>query len=183
MITTTTAPFDTTAHSETTAMLSSLGLRFLLRHRLGRLVTEDLITGQTFITPVHYVMDPTGGLVTLLPADSAHAAALAGGRTVSILSVHGEIPPNLDHIAGARSDASPVWHVQAEVETQVVSDLPGIRSILARQIHAVLADLPQADKSDPLHRASPSDLAAMLGLRLTITGLRAHSREYATLAA
>jgi hypothetical protein len=180
---TTTAPFDTTAHSETTALLSSLGLRFLLRHRLGRLVTEDLASGQTFITPVHYVMDPTGGLVTLLPAHSAHATALRLGPTASILSVYGEIPPNLDHIPGGSLASSPIWHVQAEVETELVSDLPGIRTILGQQIHAVLADLPQADKSDPLPRASPTDLAAMLGVRLVITGLRAHSRDHATLAA
>jgi hypothetical protein len=162
-------------------LTSSQAMRFLLRHRLGRLVTENLISGDTHVTPIHYVLDDGGALLALLPAASEHALALRHRPTANLLSIGGELPPE-PHRLSIPGDES-IWHVQADVEVDVVRDVDGVRAILAGQIHSVLADLPQADKSDPMPRATPSELATLIGVRLRITGVRVHTHRHTHAAA
>lgn len=166
-------------------------LRFLLAHRLGRLMTEDIITTEPHVTPVHYVFDQQGDIVTLLPAASAHAEALRRGATLSLLSVHGETLAMPQDLAAGGAPGAPGSFatrgapggilgpqgprgVQAEVEAELIEDLAGVRDILRRQITSVLHELPQRDKSDPVERAAASSLSRMVGVRLRL--LRLHPR-------
>lgn len=172
MITTLT---ETMQRPATQPLPDRAAVRFLLAHRLGRLMTYDPITAEPQVTPVHYVFDRDGSMLTLLPADSPHVAALRHGHTTSLLSVRGEQLPAPSLLADAATPA--VWHVQAEVVTQLLEDTTDVRDILRRQITSVIADLPQHDKSDPTERAGASVLTRLVGVRMKLLSLRARTRH------
>jgi len=104
-------------------------IRFLHDHRLGRLITDDPSSGEPHVTPVHFVSDGGGGFVTHLPAGSAPAEAIArGGATwLSVQSDH-------VRLHGEASDDVSLWHVQAQVEAELLSDEAAISDALARQL-------------------------------------------------
>ncbi len=148
---------------------SGRAVRFLRTQRLGRLITTDPVTGEPHVSPVHYVTDEQGGFVTLLPNDSLQLAAIReGGRSVlSVQSTH---------------DVDAAWHVQAVVEIRLTRDTETVRDILRRQIHAVLRDLPQEDKSDPLPRAGQSEVEELVGLRMRLIDVVLRERTHPPLA-
>lgn len=153
-------------------------VRFLLAHRLGRLMTQDRITAEPQVTPVHYVFDRDGSMLTLLPADSPHVAALRQSGDTSLLSVRGEqFPAPAVMIDADDSGGGAVWHVQAKVMTELLEDTAAVRDILRRQINSVIADLPQHDKSDPTERAGASALSRLIGVRMKLLSLRARTRR------
>lgn len=156
-------------------------VRFLLAHRLGRLLTTDPITREPHVSPVHYVADDAGGFLTLLPANGAHARAIrAGGESVlSVQARHGHAPDPLRVHDSSGTDR--VWHVQAAVEARIIDTPEGIRHVLRRQIGAVIRDLPQHDKSDPLLRAPGSVIGELVGVRLNL--LDVILREHVPVAA
>jgi hypothetical protein len=155
-------------------------LRFVLDHRLGRLVSTDPISEEPHVTPIHYVPEMPGGgsgrgaaLLTILPADAPLLAAIRAGAPVmlSVPSRKSGLPPLLADEADV-----PVTHVQAEVAVELLHDPADIERVLRRQIASVLAPLPQEDKSDPLPRAGRGELVKLVGLRLSILNL--HSRVH-----
>lgn len=149
-------------------------LRFLLDHRLGRLVTTDPLTGEPHVTPVHYVPEILAGggggaaFLTILPADAPQVAAIRrGGSTIlSVPSRKAGLPAAL-----LEGRSSPVIHVQAQVQVELLQTLSDVEHVLRRQIASVLAPLPQEDKSDPVGRARQGELSKLVGLRLSVVDL------------
>jgi hypothetical protein len=160
-------------------LLDRAALRFLLNHHLGRLVTEDPLTGEPHVSPVHYAADETGSLVTHLSAESPHANAIRrGGRTM--LSVRARHPEPLRNPTDEHGlpTADALWQVQAELEPELIQPGPELEQVLQRQINAVLDPLPQGDRQDPLYRAARSELDRLVGVRLTPLKLRAYFHEH-----
>jgi hypothetical protein len=155
-------------------------VRFLLDHRLGRLLTEDPISEEPFVTPVHYVSDGRGGFVTTLPADSPHIQAIRkGGLTLLSVSAHRAwLPRHLDNRELQPADR--IWHVQADVTAEVIEDPAEFEEVLRKQIASVLDPLPQHDKTDPLPRAGRTALTQLVAVRLRINRLRTMLRGETT---
>ena len=169
---------DTTETTQRTThpLPDRAAMRFLLSHRLGRLMNHDPITGEPQVTPVHYLFDRDGSLLTLLPADSAHADALRHGAAEGLLSVRGEQLHSPTRCIDEVDSGGAVWHVQAQVQTQLIDDPLVVRDVLRRQISSVLADLPQQDKSDPTDRAAPGTLSRLVAVRMKLLSLHARHR-------
>jgi hypothetical protein len=162
------------AHARPTPGLNGNAVRFLLAHRLGRLMTIDPLTGEPRVSSVHYVSDGQGGFMTLLPVSGDHAAAIRrGGRTMLSVQSHGDLPRAL---RANREGAADIWHVQADLDVELVDNTEAVRQILRRQVRSVLIDLPQHDKSDPLDRASETALAQLVGVRLRLIDVLVRTR-------
>lgn len=160
------------------ALFERQAMRFLLDRHLGRLLTESPDTGEAHVSPVHYVMDPlSGAFVTQLPAGSEHAAVLRqGGRSVlsvptSTVGVRGG--DRYDH-AGLPTGAG-IWHVQADVDIEVLDDPEAVRHVLRSQITDVFDGTGQSD-DDPTDRAPRAILSDLVALRMRPTAIWARTR-------
>ena len=159
--------------TEATPWLNGSAVRFLLAHRLGRLMTIDPLTNEPRVSAIHYISDAQGGFLTLLPADGDHAAAIRrGGRTLLSVQTPGDLPSSL---RGGRQGADRIWHVQADLAVELTTDALAIRQILRAQVQSVLLDLPQHDKSDPLDRASDTALSELVGVRMRLIDVMART--------
>lgn len=169
-----------TAPAAGSHLLDRAAVRFLLDHRLGRLLTDDPADGEPRVTPVHYVQGGDGDLLAHLPAGGGHAEAVRrGGRTLlSVRPADGILGgPPIDE--DGLPTASAIWHVQAEVDAELLEDPADVTEVLRRQIANVLEPLPQRDKSDPLQRAANSALRELVGVRLRLRSIKARLRSTA----
>lgn len=161
------------------ALFERQAMRFLLDRHLGRLLSDNPDTGEAHVSPVHYVMDPlSGALVTQLPADSDHVAILRCGVR-SILSVPAS---SIGVIAGDRFDhaglptGAGIWHVQAEVEIEVLNDSNAVRHVLRSQIADVLDETGQDTAQDPTDRAPATVIDQLVAIRMRPTAIWARTR-------
>lgn len=162
--------------------LERQAVRFLLGHRLGRLMTADPDTHEPLVTPVHYVLDADGTLVTHLPADSAHVASIRrGGRSLlSVYARHAHIPAELRDDDGVPT-AQAVRQVQADVRTTLIEDPAEVAEVLDRQVSSVLQTVGQRSEADAVSRVSQSVLAHLVAVRMEIESV--HVRLHDSVAA
>ena len=159
-------------------LVDRAAMRFVLDRRLGRLLGDDPRSGEPVVVPVHYVPDGHGGLLTTIPTSSGLARSIReNGRAVLSVTSHTTRPPLMINESDDVLDASSIWHVQADVEGELLEESDEVREVLRRQIDAVLEPIPQADKSDPLTRAARTTFSKMVGVRLRVTGMRAQVRS------
>ncbi|QNN25059.1 hypothetical protein HED60_23195 [Planctomycetales bacterium ZRK34] len=158
--------------TNTNARLNRQAIRFLFTHRMGRLMTEDPITGEAIVTPVRYVNDDRGAFVTHLPAGGDHARAIErGGRTMlSVSAPHRRLPEELIDEHGQPTPEA-IWHVQAEVEVERITTPQALEKLLNRHV-ATLAQAPIPIGGSDLQRD-------LIGLRLHPVALTARLRESA----
>lgn len=159
--------------SETPYSLDRQAMRFLIGHRLGRLLTLDPATDEPLVTPVHYVLDHDGALVTHLPRGSEHVEAIRRGGT-SLLSVHANhayVPSELRDADGLPTPQA-VRQVQAEVTAELVEQEDRVADVLHRQISSVLETIGQESEADAAGRASRSALGQLVVVRMHIEQVR-----------
>lgn len=157
--------------------LNRQAIRFLLDHRLGRVVTTDPGTGEMIVTPVRYVSDPNGAFITSLASGSRHAEAIRrGGRTMlSVATPHAARPhPSqwVDSLGDPTTEA--IWHVQAAVEVETITQRDELERLLSRYV-ATLSQTPV-----PLNVTGPGAEASsgsLIGLRLHPVNLTARLHE------
>ena len=115
-------------------LLDRQAVRFLFANRFGRLLTEDPITGEPQATPVHYVPEGAGNLLIYLPAAGEHAGAIrrGGDSLLSVESSRARVPRRLLDTDG-QPTAAAVWHVQADVDAEVLDDPEAVAHVLDRQ--------------------------------------------------
>ncbi len=163
------------------ALIDRQAVRFLLDHHLGRLMTEDARLFEPYVSPVHYISDGTGGLLTVLPSSDPQLDAIGGGG-VSVLSVPSNLKSKPDLYVRDSDEVTQdaIWHVQASVDVTLDTNPVAIQSVLRGQVHAVLERIAQEDGSDPASRADQSVLSELVAVRMVITGVSARLRPLAT---
>lgn len=149
------------------ARIDRHAVRFLMDHKLGRLISEDLTTGEPLVTSVHYVPDADGSLLTLIPADSDLADAIRLGTQgmLSVQSRHDHVDRDATDAFGT-PNAAAIWHVQATAEMTLIKEEGAVRDILGRQIASILGGLEQGAEENPVDRIGRSALNQLVGVRL-----------------
>lgn len=164
---------DATPLVEPTPSYERQAMRFLLGHRLGRLMTIDPASGEPLVAGVHYVLDTDGALVTHLPADSEQVAAIGrgGASVLSVYARHAYVPSELRDADGLPTPQA-VRQVQVNVSARVIEGSDAVARVLHRQIAGVLETIGQATEADEISRARRSELEGLVVVRLAIESMK-----------
>ncbi|MEX2671378.1 MAG: FMN-binding negative transcriptional regulator [Phycisphaeraceae bacterium] len=158
--------------------LERQAVRFLIAHRLGRLMTFDPVTDEPWVTPVHYVLGSDGALVTHLPAGAEHVQAIrrGGASLLSVYTRNAYVPDQLRDDDG-QPTARAVRQVQAEVDTRIIDSPDQVADVLRRQVASVLRAIGQESEGDEAARAPLSTLEQLVVVKMDIENVRVRLHE------